>query len=115
MIYFSLFFIITNPTTVVTNFPRQVVLRFLQGFIGGPVLATGGASAGDLFNLPNLPYCFAFWAFAAFGGPGLGLLLGAFAVKYSTWTWSMYEMLIIASDTWIVLFVSLLETNSETI
>jgi DHA1 family multidrug resistance protein-like MFS transporter len=116
--YFSsltLFIIVTAITSRVTNFPGLVVLRFIQGVLGGPVLATGGASAGDLLSFPKIPYGLAFWGCAALAGPALGPLLSGFSVPLSSWRWSMYELLIMCSFCWLLLFCFLPETNADTI
>lgn len=115
MVSFSLFLIISIPAALVNNYPGLVVLRFLQGFFGGPVLATGGASAGDIFAFWKLPYAMAIWVFAAYGGPALGPVLSSFAVTEKTWRWAMYEMLIIAGITMVLMFFFLPETNPDTI
>ena len=110
---FSLFIIITAITSRVSNFPGLVILRFIQGFLGGPVLATGGASAADILSFPKIPYGLTFWGCAAFAGPALGPLLAGFSVTESSWRWSMYELLILCSFTWILLFFCLPETNAD--
>ncbi|KAJ5497585.1 cycloheximide resistance protein [Penicillium fimorum] len=53
---FTLFIIITAVTSRVSNFAGLVVLRLIQGLLGGPVLATGGASAADILSFPKIPY-----------------------------------------------------------
>lgn len=113
MVSFSLFIIITIVTARVQNFPGLVVLRLLQGFLGGPVLATGGASASDLLNFLYIPYGLVFWGAAAFCGPAFGPLLAGFSVPLSSWRWSMYELLILCGFTWILLFFFLPETNAD--
>jgi len=110
---FTLFIIITAITSRVSNFPGLVVLRFLQGFLGGPVLATGGASAADILSFPKIPYGLIFWGGAALAGPALGPLLAGFSVPLSTWRWSMYELLILCSFSWLLLFFCLPETNAD--
>jgi DHA1 family multidrug resistance protein-like MFS transporter len=69
--YLSSFFIFIMMTVAASrtyNFPGLVVLRFIQGFFGGPVLATGAASAQDIFPFNKVPYALSFWAFFAYGG-----------------------------------------------
>ena len=46
-----LFVILSIPTALVNNLGGFLVLRFLQGFFGGPCLANGGASLRDLVCL----------------------------------------------------------------
>ncbi|KAM5456325.1 hypothetical protein MaudCBS49596_001347 [Microsporum audouinii] len=110
-----LYIIITIPASLVSSYPALVALRFIQGFLGGPVLATGGASAADILGFHKIPYGLTFWTCAAYGGPALSPLLSAFAVTGSTWRWSMYELLILGGFTFILLFFCLPETNPETI
>ncbi|KAF2100885.1 putative MFS transporter [Rhizodiscina lignyota] len=114
--YMSSFFIFIVMTAVgsrVSNFPGFVVVRFIQGFFGGPVLATGAASAQDIFPFNKVPYALSCWAFFAYGGPALGPLVSGFAVTLSTWRWAMYETLILSGFTFIVLFFFLPETNAD--
>ena len=115
MTSFFLFILMTVAASRVSNYPGLVVLRFLQGFLGGPVLATGGASAADIFGFLKIPYALTFWTCAAYGGPALGPLLSGFSVTNSTWRWSMYELLILSGATFVLLFFCLPETNPETI
>lgn len=103
------------PAALVNNYPGLVVLRFIQGFLGSPILATGGASAGDLFSFIKIPYAMSFWVAAAYAGPAFGPLLSGFAVMYSTWRWSMYELIIIGGGILALMFFFLPETNPETI
>jgi DHA1 family multidrug resistance protein-like MFS transporter len=65
---FLIFIIMTAVASRVSNFPGLVVLRFIQGFFGGPVLSTGAASASDIFPFNKIPYALSFWAFFAYGG-----------------------------------------------
>ena len=52
----ALFTIISLPTALVDNFAGLLVLRFLQGFLGSPCLATGGATLQDIYSLLYLPF-----------------------------------------------------------
>lgn len=115
MTSFFLFIIITVAACRVSNYPGLVVLRFLQGFLGGPVLATGGASAADIFGFNKIPYGLTFWTCAAYGGPALGPLLAGLSVTDRSWRWSMYELLMFSGFVFILLFFGLPETNPETI
>lgn len=83
--------------------------------MGAPVLATGGASATDLYDFHKVPYALAAWSASAFAGPALGPVMAAFAVTNSSWRWPMYELLIAAGSSFIILFVFLPETSADTI
>jgi DHA1 family multidrug resistance protein-like MFS transporter len=52
----ALFTIISLPTALVDNFAGLLVLRFLQGFLGSPCLATGAATMQDMYSLLYLPF-----------------------------------------------------------
>jgi DHA1 family multidrug resistance protein-like MFS transporter len=52
----ALYTILSLPTAMVDNFPGLLVLRFLQGFLGSPCLATGGATMQDIYSLLYLPF-----------------------------------------------------------
>jgi DHA1 family multidrug resistance protein-like MFS transporter len=108
-----IFIVMTAVASRVSNYPGLVVLRFIQGFFGGPVLATGAASAQDLFPFNKIPYALSCWAVFGYAGPALGPVLTGFSVPLSTWRWSLYETLILSGFTFIVLFFCLPETNAE--
>ncbi|KAI5460576.1 cycloheximide resistance protein [Mariannaea sp. PMI_226] len=115
MTSFALYILITIATARVSNFPGLVVLRFLQGFLGGPVLATGAASASDILGFHKIPYGLTFWCCAAWAAPALGPLLSGYAVTEGTWRWTMYELLIMDVFVFLLLLFCLPETNADTI
>jgi DHA1 family multidrug resistance protein-like MFS transporter len=115
IITFAVFTILCVPTALVDNFAGLMVLRFLQGFFGSPILATGGASLQDMFSLIKLPYVLCCWAAAACIGPALGPIISGFSVAAMNWRWSLWEMLWLAGPVWITLFLFLPETYPETI
>jgi DHA1 family multidrug resistance protein-like MFS transporter len=78
MISFAIFIIMTAIGSGINNFPGIVVIRFIQGFFGGPVLSTGAASASDIYPFNKVPYALSCWAFFAYAGPAIG--------KYSLYT-----------------------------
>lgn len=69
----AVFVIFQVPTALPTNFAMLLCFRFLTGFIGSPVLATGGASIGDLFPPKKRAYGIGIWGIAAVCGPVLGM------------------------------------------
>lgn len=108
-----IFIILTAVASRVSKYAPLVVLRFLQGFFGGPVLATGAASAQDLFPFNKVAYAVSFWAVFAYAGPALGPLLTGFSIPLSTWRWGLYETLILCGFTFLILFFWMPETNGE--
>ncbi|KIW01717.1 uncharacterized protein PV09_06894 [Verruconis gallopava] len=110
---FVVFIIMTAVGSGVNNYPGIVVVRFIQGFFGGPVLAMGAASAQDILPFHKVQYGVSFWTLFAYAGPAIGPLLTGFAVPLDTWRWSFYETLILAGFTLFLLFFFLPETSAE--
>lgn len=54
------------------------------------MLATGGASIGDMYRPQKRAYGIAIWGIAAICGPVLGPLIGGFAVEAKGWTWAIW-------------------------
>jgi len=97
------------------NFSMLLVFRFLTGFLGSPVLATGGASMGDIWNPKIRDYMIAVWASFAIAAPVLGPLVGGFASSAKGWTWTIWELLWISGFTLLLLFFFLPETFAPNI
>lgn len=77
----AVFVIFQVPTALAVNFAMLLCFRFLTGFIGSSVLATGGASIGDIFAPKKRAYAIGIWGVAAACGPVLGPLVGGFAAR----------------------------------
>ncbi|KAG4411085.1 hypothetical protein IFR04_015784 [Cadophora malorum] len=97
------------------NFGMLLAFRFLTGFFGSPVLATGGASLGDMYRPAKRAYAIAVWGLAAICGPVLGPLIGGFAAQHKGWKWPIWELLWLSGFALIVLIVCLPETSSANI
>lgn len=115
MVSMGLFVILSIPAAMVNNLPGLAVLRFLQGFMGSPCLATGGATLGDIFSMAKLPYFLAGWAGFATTGPALGPIISGFSVPAKNWHWSMWELLWFAAPVYVAMLVLLPETSPSTI
>ena len=98
-----------------TNFGMLLAFRFLTGFFGSPVLATGGASLSDMYRPAKRAYAIGIWGAAAICGPVLGPLIGGFAAQHKGWTWTIWELLWLSGAALIVLFFFLPETSSANI
>ena len=48
-----------------TNFGMFLAFRFLTGFVGSPVLATGGATLSDMYAPKQRAYAISIWGIAA--------------------------------------------------
>ncbi|KIX96607.1 uncharacterized protein Z520_07873 [Fonsecaea multimorphosa CBS 102226] len=77
------------------NFATICVLRFLQGYFGSPILATGAASYDDLFDEFESPYGYMLWLGAMYAGPAVGPLLSGYAVV-KDFRWPYWEVAIMA-------------------
>ncbi|KAL8950689.1 MAG: hypothetical protein Q9222_003275 [Ikaeria aurantiellina] len=111
----AVFVIFQVPTALATNFAMLLCFRFLTGFIGSPVLATGGASIGDMFAPSKRAYGMGIWGIAAICGPVLGPLVGGFAAQHKGWTWTIWELMWLSGFALVFLFVFLPETSSANI
>ncbi|KAK6592835.1 multidrug resistance protein, partial [Botrytis cinerea] len=97
------------------NFAMMLIFRFLTGFFGSPVLATGGASLADMYAPKKRAYAIGIWGMAAVSGPVLGPLVGGFAAESKGWTWTIWELTWLSGFALVVLFLLLPETSSANI
>ncbi|CAJ2512724.1 Uu.00g008430.m01.CDS01 [Anthostomella pinea] len=94
-----------------------LALRFLLDFFGSPCLATAGATLDDMFAPWKLGYVLCVWSSAATLGPALGPVISGFAVSGSEMGWriSQWELLWLAAPIWLLMALTLPETNPDTI
>ncbi|KAI9844387.1 MAG: hypothetical protein M1837_005588 [Sclerophora amabilis] len=97
------------------NFGMLLAFRFITGFVGSPVLATGGATIADMYAPNKQVYGIAVWGIAAVFGPALGPLVGGFAAESKGWTWTIWELLWLSGACLIFLIFFLPETSSGNI
>ncbi|OJJ72050.1 hypothetical protein ASPBRDRAFT_178061 [Aspergillus brasiliensis CBS 101740] len=93
-----------------TNFGMLLAFRFLTGFLGSPVLATGAASMGDIWNPKMRDYMIIIWGAFAISAPVLGPLVGGFAAQAKGWTWTIWQLLWVSGFALVLLFFFLPET-----
>jgi MFS transporter, DHA1 family, multidrug resistance protein len=111
------------PTALATNFGMLMAFRFLTGFFGSPVLATGGASLADMYAPKKRAYAMGIWGIAAVCGPTLGPLIGGYAVEFAPlgggftapWTWPIWELMWLSAFCLVFLFFLLPETSANNI
>ncbi len=109
------FVIFQIPTALAVNFAMLLCFRFLTGFIGSPVLATGGASISDIFEPKKRAYAIGIWGIAAVCGPVLGPLVGGFAAQAEGWTWTIWELMWLCGSSLVLFIFFLPETSSSNI
>jgi multidrug resistance protein len=110
-----LFVILQVPTALATNFGMLLAFRFITGFVGSPVLATGGASLADMYRPSKRAYAISIWGVAAVCGPVMGPLVGGFAAEAEGWTWTIWELMWFSGASLVFLFFLLPETSSSNI
>ncbi|RMZ13030.1 hypothetical protein D0862_02480 [Hortaea werneckii] len=110
-----LYVLMAIPTVLIKSLPGFLVLRFLNGVLGSPCLATGGATLQDMYSEKKLPYGYTAWVGATFCAPALGPVISGFAVASNDWRWSMWEVLWMAIFTALVMSATFPETSSTTI
>lgn len=109
------------PTALATNFGMLLAFRFLTGFFGSPILATGGASLADIYSPKKRAYAMSIYGIAAVSGPTLGPLVSGFAVQYAPvgggfrapWTWSIWELMWLSAFCLVFLFFFFPETSAN--
>ncbi|KAK4547242.1 hypothetical protein LTR36_000897 [Oleoguttula mirabilis] len=119
----AVFVALQAPTALASNFGMLLAFRFLTGFFGSPVLATGGASLADIYAPKKRAYAMSIWGIAAVCGPTLGPLVGGFAVEYgpitggftAPWTWPIWELMWLSGFCLVFLFFFFPETSANNI
>ena len=109
------FVLLQLPTGYAVNIEMLLVFRFLTGFFGGPVLATGGATIIDIFPPPEVPYWIGIFGACGVLGPVFGPLVGGFAAQAEGWRWNIWELTWLCAVVLIVLFFLMPETNPSNI
>ncbi|KAE8452318.1 hypothetical protein EG329_001018 [Mollisiaceae sp. DMI_Dod_QoI] len=106
------FVLLQLPVGYAVNMPMFLVFRFLTGFFGGPVLATGGATIADMYPPSKIPYGICIWGAFGILGPVLGPLVGGFAAQKEGWRWTIWELTWVCAVVLIILFFLMPETSS---
>jgi len=109
------FVLLQIPTALATNYGMLMAFRFLTGFFGSPILATGGATVADLYSPKKRTYGMTVWAVFASLGPSLGPLLGSFSARFEGWRWTIWELMWLSGATLILLFFFFPETSASNI
>jgi len=95
------------------NISTILAFRFLTGFFGSPVLATGGASLADLWAPSKRAYAIGVWGLFAVLGPTMGPLCGGYAVEAEDWAWSIWELVWLNAVCLVILMFCLPETSPQ--
>ena len=110
-----IFFILQIPTALVTDIASLTVLRLLAGFFASPVLATGGASIGDVISREHMPMALSWWTAGTFCAPSVGPLIGAALTVAGGYHWPFWFMCIYSGVLFLVLSFFLPESSGKAI
>ncbi|KAJ3941203.1 GTPase-activating protein [Colletotrichum fioriniae] len=97
------------------NFGMLLAFRFITGFVGSPVLATGGATLADIWSPKKRAYAIGIWGVAAVCSPTLAPAIGGFAAMAKGWTWPIWELMWLSGFAFVLLFFCLPETSANNI
>ncbi|KAK4957142.1 GTPase-activating protein [Elasticomyces elasticus] len=119
----AVFVALQAPTAKASGFGMLMAFRFLTGFFGSPVLATGGATCADMYSPAKRAYAISIWGVAAVCGPALGPVLGGYVTEFgplgstfkSPWQWPIYTLMWLGAFCFVVLFFCLPETSASNI
>lgn len=84
------FTLLQLPTGFSVNIAMFLVFRLVSGFIGSPILATGGATITDVYGPARAAFGICIWASAGVCGPVFGPLIGGFVAPVKGWTWTIW-------------------------
>jgi DHA1 family multidrug resistance protein-like MFS transporter len=111
----AMFVVLQVPTALATNYGMLMAFRFLTGFFGSPILATGGATIADIYAPKKRAYGMTLWGVFATCAPSLGPLVGGFAAHAEGWRWTIWEIMWLSGPTLVLLFFFFPETSASNI
>ncbi|KAH9968573.1 benomyl/methotrexate resistance protein [Russula compacta] len=111
----AVFVVLQVPTALATNYGMLMAFRFLTGFFGSPILATGGATVADMYAPKKRAYGVTLWGVFAASAPSLGPLLGGFSAHFESWRWTIWELMWLSAATLVLLFFFFPETSASNI
>ncbi|KAK0530605.1 GTPase-activating protein [Tilletia horrida] len=116
IITLAIFVALQVPNILVSSTAGFFICRFLAGFFGSPVLATGGASIGDMWDIETRPIAMGIYGLAAVCGPTLGPLIGGAAFDhFRTYKWTLWPLLWLSGGVLIFLIFAMPETSAANI
>lgn len=115
-VYIATFICFTAMSFGVSESPNigsLLTFRFLGGVFGSSSLNNTPASVADITTPQHVIRYLLIYGLCAFGGPGLGPLLGAFIDNRAGWRWNMRMQAIFVAIMTIVCILFLPETNHQ--
>lgn len=108
----AVFMIWIMASGLAPNFGAQITFRFLAGCSASTPLVCSGGSVSDMWNSVEKTWAFPMYAIAAFGGPMLGAVMGAYIgpSPLVSWRWTEWTMLILSGVVVVLVFIIMPET-----
>ncbi|ETS75390.1 hypothetical protein PFICI_12334 [Pestalotiopsis fici W106-1] len=99
------------------NFGAQIVFRFFAGLAASTPLVCSGGSVSDMYNSLEKTWGFPLYAIAAFGGPMLGAVMGAYIgpSPLVSWRWTEWTTMILAGLIVVLVLLFMPETYAPLI
>lgn len=108
------FLILQIPTALCNNIAGLLILRFLAGVLGSPVLANGGASVADVYPVPTMPLAMSIWSMFTGVAPVFGPLFGGILVQLiGDYRWTFWFMAILSAAVLLLLVFFLPESSNS--
>ncbi|RWA14945.1 hypothetical protein EKO27_g234 [Xylaria grammica] len=111
LVSMSVFVLLSILAATSSSLEGILVLRFLQGFFGSPLLSSGGASLSDICNEDMKPFALYTWACSGFGAASLAPIISGYTVVALGWRWPLWEVVIFNAPA--LLFLLLMPETSE--
>lgn len=108
----AVFMVWVMASGLAPSFGAQIAFRFLAGCSASTPLVCSGGSVSDMFNSVEKTWAFPMYAIAAFGGPMLGAVMGAYIGPSTavSWRWTEWTMLILSGVIVALVFLLMPET-----
>ncbi|KZV63630.1 putative caffeine resistance protein 5 [Peniophora sp. CONT] len=110
-----LFVLLQIPTALSVNYGMLMAFRFITGFVGSPILATGGATIADMYTPRARSYWMAVWGVFATMGPSVGPLIGGYAAVLVDWRFPIWVLMMFSGSALILLVLFYPETSGANI
>ena len=106
----GLFVVFNVGCAVGSNLVMLLVMRFLSGFFGSPVVTNSGGCLADVWLQEERSVPFALFTMGSSVGPVLGPIAGGFIAQYLEWRWVYWIVSIVSEIVYVAMVFLLPET-----
>ena len=106
----GLFVVFNVGCAVGSNLVMLLVMRFLSGFFGSPVVTNSGGCLADVWLQEERSVPFALFTMGSSVGPVLGPIAGGFIAQYLKWRWLYWIVSIVSGIVYVAMVFLLPET-----